>query len=80
MDELLEIILRDKNWNDQIARKTCVAILELLTPPPAKPGASDAASGQQPPGIELTGQAARQQDPQAELLSSYRRKLSMALN
>lgn len=77
MDELLEIILRDRQWNDEAARKTYVAILELLTPPPAKPGA---ASGQSAGGIELTGKAAMQEDPQAELLSSYRRKLSMALN
>ncbi|MDO5086990.1 MAG: thioredoxin [Comamonadaceae bacterium] len=78
MDELLEIILRDKKWNDEAARKTYVAILELLTPPPAKPGAHD---GKSAGGIELTGKAATaQQDPQAELVSSYRRKLSMALN
>ncbi len=78
MDELLEIIMRDKKWNDEAARKTCVAILELLTPPPAKAGAQ--ADGKSAGGIELTGKAAQQQDPQAELLSSYRRKLSMALN
>ncbi len=78
MDELLEIIMRDKKWNDEAARKTYVAILELLTPPPPKPGAAtaDKSAG----GIELTGKAATQEDPQAELLSSYRRKLSMALN
>lgn len=78
MDELLEIIMRDRKWNDEAARKTYVAILELLTPPPPKPGA--AADGKSAGGIELTGKAAQQQDPQAELLSSYRRKLSMALN
>lgn len=77
MDELLEIIMRDRKWNDEAARKTYVAILELLTPPPAKPGA---AGGKSAGGIELTGKAALQEDPQAELLSSYRRKLSMALN
>jgi putative thioredoxin len=77
MDELLEIILRDRQWNDEAARKTYVAILELLTPPPSK-GADTA--GQSAGGIELTGKAAMQEDPQAELLSSYRRKLSMALN
>ncbi|MEY3654621.1 MAG: hypothetical protein RL739_2791, partial [Pseudomonadota bacterium] len=36
MDELLEIIMRDKAWSDQAARKHFVAILELLTPPKAK--------------------------------------------
>ena len=78
MDELLEIIMRDRKWNDDAARKTYVAILELLTPPPPKAGAG--ADGKSAGGIELTGKAALQQDPQAELLSSYRRKLSMALN
>ena len=78
MDELLEIIMRDKKWNDEAARKTYVAILELLTPPPARAGAGD--GGKSAGGIELTGKAAAQEDPQAALLSSYRRKLSMALN
>ena len=78
MDELLEIIMRDRKWNDEAARKTYVAILQLLTPPPPKAGA--AAAGKTAGGIELTGKAAKQEDPQAELLSSYRRKLSMALN
>ena len=78
MDELLEIIMRDRKWNDEAARKTYVAILELLTPPPSKAGAG--ADGKSAGGIELTGKAAKQEDPQAELLSSYRRKLSMALN
>jgi len=78
MDELLEIILRDKKWNSEAARKTYIAILELLTPPP--PRAGSAAASKNPGGIELTGKAAKQEDPQAELVSSYRRKLSMALN
>ena len=78
MDELLEIIMRDKKWADEAARKTYVAILELLTPP--KPKADPAAAGKTAGGIELTGQAAQVEDPQAALVSSYRRKLSMALN
>ena len=78
MDELLEIVMRDKAWNDQVPRKTVVALLELLTPP--APKNDPAASGQSAGGIALTGKAAAQQDPQAELVSSYRRKLSMALN
>ena len=49
-----------------------------MTPPPSKAGAG--ADGKSAGGIELTGKAAKQEDPQAELLSSYRRKLSMALN
>ena len=32
LDELLDILMRDKNWSDDRARKTFVNILELLTP------------------------------------------------
>ena len=78
MDELLEIVMRDKAWNDQVPRKTVVALLELLTPP--APKADPAAAGQSAGGIALTGKTAAAQDPQAELVSAYRRKLSMALN
>ena len=78
MDELLEIVMRDKAWSEEAARKNIVAILELLTPPKAKGEA--AVPGKSAGGIELTGKAAAQQDPQAELISKYRRRLSMALN
>ncbi|WP_027996543.1 tetratricopeptide repeat protein [Simplicispira psychrophila] len=44
MDELLDILMRDKSWNDEAARKTFVAILELIQPPAAK-----VADGQIPP-------------------------------
>ena len=70
--------MRDKAWSEDVARKTYVAILELMTPPKAK--ADDAAFGKTAGGIELTGKGALQEDPQAELVSRYRRKLSMALN
>lgn len=33
MDELLEILMRDKAWSEELARKTYVAILELIEPP-----------------------------------------------
>ena len=81
MDELLEIIMRDKKWSDEAPRKIFVAILELLTPPKpkaAKP--STDGTGKSAGGIELAGKAVIQQDPQATLVSSYRRKLSMTLN
>ena len=78
MEELLEIIMRDKTWNNDVARKTYVSILELMTPP--KPKTDDAAFGKTAGGIELTGKAAVQEDPVLELISRYRRKLSMALN
>jgi putative thioredoxin len=44
MDELLEILMRDKAWNDELARKTYVAILDLIEPPKVK-----VAEGQLPP-------------------------------
>ena len=78
MDELLEIVMRDKKWADETPRKTVVALLELLSPPPAK--ADPALAGKSAGGIELTSQSTTTQDPQAALVSSYRRKLSMALN
>lgn len=44
MDELLEILMRDKSWNEDAARKTYIAILELIEPPKPK-----VAEGQIPP-------------------------------
>ena len=78
MDELLEIIMRDKAWGDAVPRKTYVAILELLTPP--KPKIDPATVGKTAGGIEISGKALTTLDPQAQLVATYRRKLSMALN
>jgi putative thioredoxin len=78
MDELLEIIMRDKAWGDAVPRKTFVAILELLTPPKAKGAVQD--TGKTPGGIELAGKVVAETDPQAQMVATYRRKLSMALN
>jgi len=44
MDELLEILMRDKSWNDELARKTYVAVLDVIEPPKPK-----VAEGQVPP-------------------------------
>ncbi|MDO5652684.1 MAG: thioredoxin [Brachymonas sp.] len=33
MDELLEILMRDKTWNEDQARKTYIAILDIFEPP-----------------------------------------------
>jgi putative thioredoxin len=72
MDELLEIIMRDKGWSDELARKTYVAILELMGKPAPKPAATEAKGA-----LEVTGKpAAVQSDP---VVDQYRRKLSMAL-
>ena len=78
MDELLEIIMRDKAWGSEAPRKTMVAIMELLTPP--KPKVDPLANGKTAGGIELAGKAVATVDPQAQLVAAYRRKLSMALN
>ena len=78
LDELLEIIMRDKKWGDEVPRKTYIGLLELMTPP--APKADPASAGKSAGGIELSGKAAMQEDPHSELISRYRRKLSMALN
>ena len=44
MDELLEILMRDKSWNEDLARKTFIAILDLIEPRKPK-----VAEGQIPP-------------------------------
>jgi putative thioredoxin len=44
MDELLEILMRDKTWSEDKARKTYIAILEIIEPPKVK-----VADGQIPP-------------------------------
>jgi len=74
MDELLEIIMRDKSWNDELARRTYVAILELMTKPAPKPAATAAAAKGT---LEIAGKAlVTSADP---VVDQYRRKLSMAL-
>ncbi|MEJ7138919.1 tetratricopeptide repeat protein [Amphibiibacter pelophylacis] len=94
MDELLEIILRDKTWQDDLARRTYVAILEFMTPPAPKrqPGASGqpGPSGQTgKAGMPAAAAAAPEKALQLSghavfekadpVLEQYRRKLSMAL-
>jgi putative thioredoxin len=72
MDELLEILMRDKAWADESARKTYVAILELMTKPAPKAEAAQAKGA-----LELTGKAAV--PPADPVIDQYRRKLSMVL-
>ncbi len=72
MDELLEIVMRDKAWSSDLARKTYVAILAVMAKPAPKPAAGEAKGA-----LEVTGKAAAvSADP---VLDQYRRKLSMAL-
>jgi putative thioredoxin len=44
MDELLDILMRDRAWNNEAARTCFVAVLDIITPPPPK-----VAEGQVPP-------------------------------
>lgn len=80
MDELLEIIMRDKKWNDEAARKTYVAVLEVLTKPQPKAPKGPAAAAKAAdakPTLEVAGrQEVAGADP---VIDQYRRKLSMAL-
>jgi putative thioredoxin len=54
MDELLEILMRDKSWNEDKARKTYIAILEIMEAPKPK-----VAEGQIPPEDPLVAQYRR---------------------
>ena len=74
LDELLEILMRDKAWNDGLARKVYVGILELMAKPPAKSGAEAAVDK---PKLEITGHAAA--GPSDPVLDQYRRRLSMTV-
>ena len=48
LSTLLEILMRDKSWNEELARKTYIAILDLIEPPKVK-----VADGQIPPDDPL---------------------------
>ncbi|MFN4063202.1 tetratricopeptide repeat protein [Aquabacterium fontiphilum] len=81
MDELLEIIMRDKTWNDELARKTYIAILEVMGKPAPKPTAGKpapgAAAADGKPKLEIAGKM--ETAPADPVIEQYRRKLSMAL-
>ncbi|MBC7699040.1 tetratricopeptide repeat protein [Aquabacterium sp.] len=78
MDELIEIIMRDKAWSDELARKTYVAILEVMTKPIPKASAKPVAAPADTKGkLEIAGKhEVASADP---VIDQYRRKLSMAL-
>ncbi|HWH82790.1 MAG TPA: tetratricopeptide repeat protein, partial [Burkholderiaceae bacterium] len=73
MDELLEILMRDKGWRDELARKTYVAILEVM----AKPAPPKAEAAGPAGKLELAGKASV--TPSDPVIDGYRRKLSMVL-
>jgi putative thioredoxin len=77
LDELLEILMRDKSWEQDSARKTYVAVLELMSQP--APAAAGKPKADAPKGaLEIAGKgiAAAPSDP---VVDAYRRKLSMVL-
>ena len=74
MDELLEIVMRDKAWNGELARKTMVAVLEVMS----KPAAAAKAEAAAPKGaVEIAGKISTV--PADPVVDAYRRRLSMAL-
>ena len=74
LDELLEILMRDKAWSDELARKTYVAILELMTrAAPAAAKGEPAAKGT----LEVAAKVSVA--PADPVIDQYRRRLSMAL-
>ena len=72
MDELLEILTRDKGWRDGLARKTYVAVLEVMgkasAPPASDPG--------KPRSVVLEIADGRVKESTTD---TYRRRLSMVL-
>ena len=73
MDELLEILMRDKAWNHEAARKAYVAILQIMSKPVVAPKAEAPKQGT----LEIAGKSlAAPADP---VVDAYRRKLSMVL-
>jgi putative thioredoxin len=80
LDELLEILMRDKAWQDESARKLYVGILELMAKPAVAAPVATAAGGKADgkAALEIAGKsiAAAPADP---VVDQYRRKLSMVL-
>ncbi|MEO8080905.1 MAG: tetratricopeptide repeat protein [Caldimonas sp.] len=74
MDQLLEILMRDKAWHDGAARKAYVAILEVMKKPaPAVKADAAPKAG----ALEIAGKlATASSDP---VIDAYRRKLSMVM-
>ena len=75
MDQLLEIVMRDKAWNGELARRTYVAILEVMAKPALAAAKADAAPKKGT--LEIAGKLPTA--PSDPVIDGYRRKLSMAL-
>jgi len=76
MDELLEILMRDKTWRDDSARKLYVAALQLLQPHGADGPRNANSSVAAEPKIIATAAGTT---PERSVVDGYRRKLSMIL-
>ena len=74
MDELLEIVMRDKTWNGELARRVYVAALELMGEPAA--AKSETLSASQSALETVSRGAHRLAD---SVVDKYRRRLSMVL-
>ena len=73
MDELLEILMRDKGWREGLARKTYVAVLTVMSRPNRPSPEREPAMGT----LDLAG--IKMALPTDSVLDSYRRRLSMVL-
>jgi putative thioredoxin len=66
--------MRDKGWRDGLARKTYVAVLEVMTIPQRAPVVEAAAAKS---ALHLGGKQSN--TPTNPVLDSYRRRLSMVV-
>ncbi len=73
MDELLEILMRDKAWQDGLARKTFVAVLEVMGRQTAKTAERSLPKST----LELAGNQPR--IAADTVVDAYRRRLSMVV-
>ena len=76
MDELLEILMRDKTWLDDSARKLYVAALQLLQPHGVEGARNANSSVAAEPRVIATAAGTT---PERSVVDGYRRKLSMIL-
>ena len=76
MDELLEILMRDKTWRDDSARKLYVAALQLLQPHGVEGARNANSSVAAEPRVIATAAGTT---PERSVVDGYRRKLSMIL-
>jgi putative thioredoxin len=75
MDELLEIIMRDKAWRDELARRTYVAILELMS---KTIGPKESTPTKKNGALEISVDS-KLDAAALSTVDTYRRKLSMVL-